>query len=387
MNLSIKDISMKQTLGKLFFSFLLFFTLPLSASPLCDYNLKVSNYTPFVKESVEIVFEAVQKDHSAVMFFDLHVPKSDHFELHLIEKLEDKKSYHDNKTTYTYILYPLKDGEIKVGFDFKVSLASDESIEKFYTGNRDVINPMATKEVKIDINPMTLQVKALEKKVDLVGDFSLSFAIDKKEAQAYEQVNAQYQLSGQGYIPEIEALLHSIDEVELFLERTGDAKRFIKEGKLSYQYALLGEKDFEIPEVKLSCFSPAKKKYYTLSVPSQKITVRQVESTKLLDEKDSYPTKAFVWSDYTPYLNAILLFFAGFLAAKMTSFDFRKKGSQSPDPIIKKIKAAKDEKALLQLLLSTTDPVYKPYIEMLEDSIYGQKRDTLKAVKDALLKR
>ncbi|MCH9813234.1 MAG: BatD family protein [Epsilonproteobacteria bacterium] len=377
---------MKKILGK-FLIGLLFLLGYMHASQLCDYKVKVSNHSPYVKESVEVIFEAVQKEHSSVMFFDLMIQKSDAFEAYLVEKLEDKKSYHDNKTTYKYILYPLKSEKIELDFDFKVSLASDESIEKFYTGNRDVINPMATKEVHIDVAPTTLEVHALGKAVDLIGDFTLTSEIDKKEVEAFEQVNVRYTVKGQGYIPRIKSVLPQIEGVQQFLERTGKPMDFIKGGKLSFQYALLAKQDFDLPSVKIRCFSPIKKRYYTLSTLVEKIDVSSIEYAVLLDAEDSHPVKTFVKADYLSYLNGVLLFLAGFAVAKISPMLYRRRKVSAQNPLQERIKRAKDEKALLQLLLGTTDPIYKPYITMLEETLYGHKSHTLKSIKDALLKQ
>jgi len=373
---------MKKLLGSLF----VFFTLYLSASDLCDYSFKVSNNTPFVKESVEIVFEAVQKDKSRVMFFELKPKESEDLELHLLEKTDMKKSYHDNRVRYRYILYPLKSREIELGFDFKVQEASDEAVEKFYTGNRDVINPMATDDTDIELKPLVFHVKTLEKKVDFVGDFQLDVQLDKKEIDAYEQLNITYKLKGKGKAEVKKDILPKIDGVDKFLEFSGDVKSFIKGGEVVYRYALLSDKDFMIPEVKIECFSPKKQKYYTLKVPAQNIKVSSTKAVNLLDEEDSYPTTAFDYSKMLSYINGFLLFIAGFIVAKLDFMRYLKRKEPKLDPIVQKIKKAKDEKELLQVLLSSHDTAYKPYIKELEESIYEEKKCDFSKLKDELSK-
>jgi len=373
---------MKKLLGSLF----VFFTLYLSASDLCDYSFKVSNYTPFVKESVEIIFEAVQKDKSRVMFFELKPKESEDHELHLLEKTDMKKSYHDNRVRYRYILYPLKSGEIELGFDFKVQEASDEAVEKFYTGNRDVINPMATDDTDIELKPLVFHVKTLEKKVDFVGDFQLDVQLDKKEIDSYEQLNITYKLKGKGKAEVKKDILPKIDGVDKFLEFSGDVKSFIKGGEVVYHYALLSDENFMIPKVKIECFSPKKQKYYTLKVPTQNIKVSSIDVANLLDEKDSYSTVAFDYSKLLPYINGFLLFIAGFIVSKLDFMKYLKIKEPKLDPTVQKIKKAKDKKELLKVLLSSHDRAYKPYIKQLEESIYEEKKCDFSKLKDELLK-
>jgi hypothetical protein len=373
----------KKTLG----SFILFFTLSLSlfGSSLCYHEFQVSNSTPYVKEGVEVVFHVRQVDKSKVMYFELKPQKSDDFKLHLMQKTESQKGYHEHIADYKYILFPLKSGKIELKFDFKISLATEDGVEKFYTGSRDVINPMAHEESKEELEPLVFDVKSI-KDVDLVGDFQLVSTVDKKEVASYEQVNATFKLKGKGYPQKPKNLLPNLAKVESFLEIESDEKSFIKGGKVLYHYALLAENDFEIPQVEISCFSPTKKRYYKLKTDKQKIKVKQIESSNLLDSTDSYPTSAFDYSKLLPYLNALLLFLAGFISAKLDWKKYLKKDKPIVPLMVEKIAKTRDEKALLKLLLSSNKKEYKPYIKQLEESIYEQKKLDFRKLKEELSK-
>jgi hypothetical protein len=360
---------MKKNLGRVLV--LLILTLNLTASDICDYNFKISNQTPFVKESVDIIFEVKQKDKNSVMFFDLTAKNSDDFELNLLGVEENKKSYHDSRSTYRYRLFPLKSGKIELDFNLLVSQATDESVEKFYTGNRDVINPMAAKKTDIDLKPLLFTVKKIKKDVELIGDYKLTFKIDKKEIQAFTQLNITYTLSGNGYKPNLKELLPKIEGVDIFLEKT----------KHKYNYALLSEKDFIIPAVNIKCFDPKKNRYYELKTPFNHIKVHKIKSETILDEQNSYPTEAFKWSSLMPFINGLLLFIAGFIVAKLNISKYIKKGQKAES----KFANIKDKKELLQILISKNDNKYKSIIEQLEASIYENKKCNLKKIKDELL--
>lgn len=381
---------MKRNLGR-DVVWLLLFTLSymplLAENKLCDYQIHVSNKTPYIKEAVEITFEAKQVDPSEVMFFELSIPKSDTYEIIFIEKLDDQKGYHDSKATYKYLLFPLRSGTISVAFDFSVSTASDESVEKFYTGNRNEIRPLQKKQYTIDVNPLSFEVKALDEKVDFVGDFTLNASEIKTSLEPYEQLNVAYTLEGKGHAETIDDLYGEINGVEHFVERSGKLEDLYTGSRVIYRYAFLSPESFTLPMIKLHAFSPTKNQYYDLVVPIQHITVKPVDASAYLDSSDSHPSDAFSFEKYSQIFNAILLFSAGFLSAKWIRLEWFRRKKRDKDPLKAKIAETKDEKELLRLLLSQTDTTFRVYIEALEDSLYGDKPSRFSAIKDSLLKR
>ncbi len=374
---------MKQNLGNLrgFLLFLLF-TSSLHTSPLCDYHFEVSNNTPFVKEGVKVTFFARQKDRSTVMFFELNAEKNNDFELHLIKKQEDKSAYHDTKIIYKYLLYPLKEGEISLKFDFKVSQASDKSMEEFASGNRDVIKPMMTDETKIALTPLQFSVKQVPKQTDLYGDYTLKMNLKNTSLDAYEQLNVTYTIQGKGYPSKIKNLLPPIDGVEMFFEVEESLK-----GRQVFHYALTTQKDFTLPAVTLKGFSPKNGKTYTLKTAPQEIKVVQQSTKSLLDAEDSLPDTAFNWASLLPIINGLVLFVAGFITAKLNLLEKWRKKMPQENPMHLKIKEVKEAKSLLKLLLSTKNNAYKEEIRALEDIIYHDSKESLKAIKEKLLTR
>jgi hypothetical protein len=105
-----------------------------------------------------------------------------------------------------------------------------------------------------------------------------------------------------------------------------------------------------------------------------------------LDKTNSHPEKENDMTKLLPYLNGLLLFLAGFAVAKLDILRFLRKKSTPIHPYHDKIKSAKDEKALLRLLLSLDKKHFKPTIIKLEEAIYTDKKIDLKALKERLLK-
>lgn len=359
--------------------FLLLFLNTLNASPLCDYNFKVSNENPFVKEGVEITFYASQKDKSSVMFYELTPPKNAEFELHFLKKEEDKSTYHDKKVRYSYLLYPLKEGKLSLKFDFKVSQASDKSMEVFASGNRDVIKPMMTDETTISLEPLNFKVKPI-KSSQLLGDYHLDMTSDTKEIDTYEQVNVTYTIKGDGYPSQLEHLLPEIEGVEQFLE-----VKKMKNGTQVFHYAFSAKKDFTVPATQLNCFSPKKNSHYILKSEAIMIKVKEHSVKDILDKEDSLPDTAFNGDTLLPYLNGLLLFLAGYFVANFKLLQYFSKKKTNQNPLHQKIKDAKDEKALLKLLLGANLTSFAPHISTLEDVLYHDRKVSLKEIKDALL--
>jgi len=364
---------MKKNLGSFL---LLLFTLSLSASSLCEHTFQVSNKTPYLKEGVEIFFQAKQKDKSAVMFFDLDAQKNPDFELHFIKKEEDQSRHHDKRVRYKYLLYPLKEGNITLTFDFKVSLASDKSTEEFASGSRDVIKPMLTDETKIDLKPLVFDVKGVKKDVDLIGDYTLEHTLTSQEISPYEQANMTYTIKGTGYPSKLTSLLPDIPGVKQFLA--------LENG--SFHYAFSADENFSIPAVTIKCFSPKKGSYYTLTAPKQDITVLHKEAKDVLDKSSSLPDSAFNYKTLLPYLNGFLLFIAGYFFAKLNLLSYLRPKQKTEDAFIKAVKKAKDEKSLLQILLAANNKTHTPFIQALEASLYAGKKTSLSKIKEALLK-
>jgi hypothetical protein len=370
---------MKKNLGSLLLFILFLETL--HAAKLCDYHFKISNPTPYIKEGVDITFSAAQLDQSAVMFFDLKAPKSPDYTLIFLHKSENNSHYHDKRVAYHYRLYPLKAGELLLDFNFSISQTSDKSMEKFASGDRDIIKPMLKEQTNIPLKPLHIHVKPLKKEVTLIGDFTLKMALEKSSLHPFEQLNLSYTLKGSGYPSTIKQLLPKIEGVESFLELEE------KKGVQHFSYALLADSNFTIPEVNISCFSPKRKRYYTLHAPAQKITILAQKESELVDSKDSLPKKAFSFDAILPYLNGLLLFIAGYFTAHFQLFNIFQKKSIKKDTHQEKIASCKDAKSLLQLLLSLDSKAYKKEISLLEDALYHDRAVSLKDIKEQLLKR
>ena len=385
MNLSTKDIQMKNTLGKILFLWLISSTyIYAQENPLAVFELTTNKTDPYIKEAVEITFKARQKDHEDVMFFFVTPKKSDNYKIVLLNKDAKDIAYHDKESIFSYLLFPLKSGDIDVKFNFTIKVASDEAVAQVYRGSRDNVKWIETTNTKVDIEPLKLHVKLLKHDVDLVGDFKLSSKIQKTKVSAYESTNIKYFLEGIGYDEFTIKPIDDISGINLFLDINKHFNKATKDGykiQREYNYALLANKDYTINSKSINCYSPKDGRYYTIKTKEYKITVEKTDISNLID-KDEYPKQTNYFKSIKEYLVYILIFFIGYISAKI---DIKTKRSKKE---YEDITNAQDAKELLYVLINNyNDKVDKGYLKVLEEIVYkGSSSYTFKDIKKIVLK-
>ncbi|WP_457744347.1 hypothetical protein [Sulfurimonas sp.] len=378
---------MKKNLGKIVLFVLLLF-LPLHAEKLASYTMTMSKKEAFVKEAVEIIFQAKQKNHATHMLFFLKPKKSNDYKIYLLEKETKELSYHNSMTTFRYILFPLKAKKITVAFNFTIKTASDQAVKQAYIADHDDSIAINMNKKNIAITPLILQAKKLKKDVDLVGDYTLHTKIDKQTINQYESVNLFYRLQGEGYNEVNLTLLPKIPHITQFFETDHDSLKLTKDGfftKQRFIYSMSAKKDFTIPAVTLRVYSPQKNSYYRLQVPSYKIKVKKIPIATLLDKEEYPQTKPLINLEAIKHFFIyILIFLTGFITAKISeNIPIRKeKKKQFQD-----IKESETPKELIILLLNNyRNKDIDSFIEQLEKLEY-KGEGNFKAIKKDIIGR
>jgi hypothetical protein len=337
---------MKKALGKIVI--FIYFGCVALASPLATYTLTASKNNPKLKEGIEIKFSTTQQNRNDVMFFFLEPKKSPNYKIVLLKKEVKELAYHHKKATFSFLLFALKSGSVEVGFDFMIKTASDKAVAQVYEGGRDNVKWIDTKNTKIKITPLTLQVKKLSRHVDLVGDFQLKSTIDKKDVDLYDGVNLRYTLSGVGY-DEIDIEPIEIQNgVKIFAEVSKHNNKTTKDGydiDMVFNYALILDKSLKIKTKQISCYSPKTDTYYTLKPKFYDIKVSKPDIKTLID-KDEFPKQKNYTKEIKEFFIYLLIFTAGYLSAKFMPRVSRKKNKEFLD-----IKGAKNAKELLYTLM------------------------------------
>ncbi len=374
---------MKHNLGKrsLHLFFLLLSFLSLQAEDF-TYTFNLDQPSPYVKEPIILTLDLNQTNHDVVMLFNFTINNSEDYTFQRLD-IRETESYHDLKIHYVYLIYPLKSGDINITFNLVKKITTDESLAYSFSGDRDNVKTLVTKDTEIDLPPLQLRVKPLPEGTVLVGDFALNYEIKTHQAKAYEPLPFQVSIKGKGYPPLLETLLPKEGNFTRFTEKP-IVKSVASTGgtysTVTYPMALSHNQSFTLSPIMLKAFDPKREKSYTLDIPSQHFDIEQVESSHLVDTVDAPDIAKEDWSWLSSLLGYIVAFFAGY----MTSFSWRwskKKREKENHPLIQKIRNCKDEKALLQVLIAADHSDFSSSIEKLEDSLYGNGKINLNKVK------
>jgi len=390
MNLSIKDIYVKHSLGKIVL-LLLVFTL-LQAKDF-DYSLHVDKTNPYLKEAVILTVDVNQTNHDIVLLFDFDVAKSDDYTFQRID-IKEVDAYHAVQIQYTYLIYPLKEGKVDIRFHLTQKATTDESVAYSFSGDRDNVKGLVTENTDIKLPPVALQVKSLPIGTQLVGDFTLDYKVKSLKAKAYEPLPFQVTIKGLGYPPLLKTLLPKDANFTRFTETplvSSIASRQGTHSTVTYPMALSHSKSFTLAPITIKAFNPNKQKSYTLDIPAQHFSIQEVDQNTLIDTMDTPSVLKADWTWIQTLFTYLIVFIAGYLSALFMHSKYgsshKRKHKKALHPLIEKIEQSKTEKALLQVLMAQEDKRFTNCIEKLEGSLYGDQNIHFKQVKQEALEK
>jgi hypothetical protein len=374
-----------QNFKPLFFYY--FFTLQLLYSNDVAYSFVSSKQHLYLNEAMILEVNITQVDHSKVMLFKFSPQKSSDYEFHQIGFNEDEK-YHDLQHQYTYLIYPKREGDVLVKFNMLKSITDDDKVAYSISGDRDNVKGLVKEDIGVALEPIRLKVKSPPERVDIIGDFTLTYSIDKKETEVYEPVNMNVILKGKGVLAPFD-LIQKSNAYRLFTQKPTYKVYHSKEGTKSiieWDYAISAEKSFTLPQKTLKAFNPESQKLYEITLPRVEIFVEEINERKLLDTED-IPAKAgnIDWSYFSTFLSYLIVFFAGWFMPREV-LKFKKHKEESPrEKLQQKINASKTHKEILQLLLLENNPKFSNAITALEEVVYNNKKKSLSEIKKMIL--
>ena len=389
MILSIKDTFVKQPLGKVYILFVLLFLSFLQAEDF-SYTFKVDKTNPYVKEAVILTLDVNQTNHDIVLLFDFDLQKSTSYSFQRIN-IEEFDAYHAAQIRYTYLVYPLASGKVDLQFRLTQKATTDESVAYSFSGDRDNVKTLVTRDSNIGLPPLSLNVQALPQGTEVVGDFSVDYTVKTLKAKAYEPLPIQVSIKGKGYPPIFEDLLPLEGNFTRFTE-VPEVKSVASlqgtQSTVTYPMALSHDKDFTLVALDIKAFDPKTQKSYTLLVPEQHFQIEDVNTSLLLDSVDK-PSPAHIdWSWVQDVFKYLFIFAAGFLTAFLYKEvkGWKKTKQNHPQTALSdKINKTKDPKVLLQLLLSQDVKKFQKSIDALEASLYGKEKTNLSQIKKEAL--
>ncbi len=342
-----------------------------------SFNTHVDIPNPYVKEAVVLSVDLNQTNHDIVLLFNFDLKPSPDYTFQRIDSKETD-SYHNAKVHYLYLVFPLK-----IGFDLVKRVTNDESVAYSFSGDRDNVKGLVTQNTTVTLPPVTLHVKPLPEGTQLVGDFTLNYEIKQTKAKAYEPIPFQVTISGRGYLPLLKNLIPKSDAFTLFSEKPIIHTTHSKEGvqsKVIYPMALSAKQSFTLPAIEIKAFNPKKERSYLLKVPETHFEIEKADVNTLVDKIDSPKPYRTDWSWLTTLLGYLVVFGAGFASGWLFRWQKRQR-NDTLHPLVEKIEACKEKKALLQLLLAHDATLFAPVINKLETDLYGRGSHTLKSLK------
>jgi len=381
----------KHSLGKL----LLFLLLTYSASYAEDfvYDFHTNTSTPYEKEAVILSVDINQTNPDVVLFFQFDISKSADYRVEQLHSTHHDTPHHA-KISSKYLIFPLKSGDINITFNLVKRVTDDAKVSYFFSGDRDDFKKLETADSTIAISPIQLHVKPLPQKgkigkVEMVGDFKLSYEIKKTQAESYEPLPISIVLEGRGYPPVLKNIIPKHEAYTLFNHAPMVEKKLSPEGihyKVIYTLALSATKSFDLPPIRLDAFNPKTGIPYVLSIPSTHFDIKQPRTSHLVDTIDHPSALKADFSWVRTLLTYLLVFIAGYLSALSWSWS-KKKKETSQHPLVAKITHAKDDKALLQVLISVQNNTFASTVEKIETNLYENTSYPLKKLKQDALEK
>lgn len=278
---------MKQSLGKIAL-FIIFSTLLFSEDFI--YKIDVDNNQPYLKEPIILNLEINQTNHNKVIFFKFDLKKSNSY---LFKRLdaEDKGKHHFAHLKYRYLIYPLKEGKIDIKFKLQKRVTNDESLSYSYSGDRDNIKLLVTKDSDIELLPIKLYVNPLPKDTEIVGDFKLNYKIKTHKAKAYQPIPVKIEIKGKGYLPLIDNIIQSDRNITIFKDKPIIKSIPLQKDRLYtivYPMAISSNKSFSLKKRVIKGFNPQTKESYLLTIPKQDFDIEPIDKTILID-RDNNP--------------------------------------------------------------------------------------------------
>ncbi len=375
---------MKNSLGKIINIWLLMLSVLYAED--FSYKIKVDNQTPYQKEGIILSLELNQTNPDIVLFFNFDIQKSKSYTFVRLNSIEND-THHNAHITYLYLIYPLKNGNVDIEFNLIKKVTNDESITYSYSGDRDNVKTLITKDTKITLSPLRLAVKPLPKGTRLVGDFKLKYSLKQHHAKAYEPIPFNITLTGEGFPPLVEPILPKEGNFTRFTEKPEVHSLATKTGyqnTIIYPMALSHTQNFTLNPILLKSFNPKTQKFYELRIPTQSFKIKKVSLKELIDIKDIPSTKKIDWSWVGDIFLYLLVFIAGYITAISLKWQ-QKKSQKKPTHLESKIKKSKDEKELLQILLASQDKKFASTIEELEGILYHGKKVDFNSLKKRVL--
>ncbi|WP_331774245.1 BatD family protein [Sulfurospirillum sp. 1612] len=297
--------------------------------------------------------------------------------------------------TYHYLLFPQKSGTFTIDpvvANIGKVARSNGSRGSFF--NDPFFNAFNSQIQwrKIFSNQLSINVKPLPNNLEVYGAFHIKASVDKTTTVANKPVNMTIKITGVGNIDDIKKFAINLPNVVEYSDEPS-LKSSFKAGEyggvFTQKIALIADKDFVIPALKFSYFDKDKKLAVTKTTRPISITVKGGSTITTPPPKIHKASGAEVATTNTSKVNPApvmntenyMLKYWYFVAGLLIGIGGtllvlrlkRHDSNQQETPLIKKIKKAKGDKELFDVLLGVdkADVYINQIVEKLEENLYG----------------
>ncbi len=338
-----------------------------------NYQIEISKEEPYIKEPITINLKFFEKKKEEVDWINFEPIKSKNYEVVLLNKKSRDFGYE-----FLYLLFPLKEGEVKIDYKLRVKKAPFEEIQNKILGTGyEQTTPIEGTVYTIKVKPSIIKVKPV-KKVELYGNFRIKSFTDKKIAQEYEPIYYTFNITGTGYPPHIKDIFPNRDNLKILKDKPVKKIKYTKNGAqidYTFQYAIISDRSFTIPPVKLKEFNY--KDYLVLKTKPISIEIKKSQIKE--DKIDDPPKIEPFYKSLISFLKYLAIFFAGAVSGILVYLLIRKEEFE-------KIIKAKDEKELLAFITVKYPNCLKNIKNRLDEAIANKENLNLLKIKKEIIK-
>lgn len=362
---------MKKNLGRAVLAILIFLHVEIFASTY-TWSATVNKTTAYVNEPIYLKYICEFSDRAE--FFSIEFNPAGEHEKYLLKNLRESENIVGGKkiSSYEFVLFAKEAGKIELDFEAVMKQTTRDAIEEMVIGRDNVKKvDFIKKEIKQEV--LTLDIK--ETNSTIVGELGIEIKKNEPRVKAYEPYHMQVVIKGSANFEAIKPIAFKIDDVKIFageVERKQELGEEGERGEWSQKFAFVASKDFSIPKIEIEYFNLKTQKVESLAQEAINVKVEGgFSKEELLDEADNGGFK-FNYS----YLQYMLVFIAGFLAAKI-KIKSSKTTKNKKELFHQKIDEAKSLEELMIVLVISDSKRYENIILNIE----RKKLTSLKSAK------
>ncbi len=302
--------------------------------------------------------------------------------------------------TFSYLLFAQKSGDLtippvyaNVGTRVKLSRGRGLFDDPFFS---DPFFNSRLQYKKLYSNPATLHVEPLPQGLEVYGDFTLHAEVDKHKVAANKPVNLHIHIEGEGNVEDIAKFEPQMDDAVVYANDP-KTESYIKHGKyfgtFDQTIAIIPDRNVTIPPLAFRYFDSRTKTVVTKHTPPFDIEVTgaaprpstlQNAAAPIVAAAASAPKNAPANGRINRY-EAAGIFAGGFVTGGLFLWlvglwrKERPKKAKPETPLAKRIRGAKNDRELFDLLLPLkgTHPAVDDALEKLEANLYRSAKHTI----------